>query len=248
MTRLLDQINASHDVKRLDLEELQRLCAEIREEIISTVAKNGGHLASNLGVVELTLALHYVFDLPREKVIWDVGHQSYTHKLLTGRRGRFHTLRQYEGISGFPKREESPYDVYDSGHSGSSISSALGMAEARRQKGEDGRVIAVIGDGSMTAGLAFEGLNQAGHIDRNLIVVLNDNEMSISPNVGALASYLNRLMTGQFVNRFRDDMKAFLETLPGIGKSVLRFAKQAEESLKGFLMPGLLFEELGLKE
>jgi len=247
MTRLLDQINASHDVKRLDLEELQRLCAEIREEIISTVAKNGGHLASNLGVVELTLALHYVFDLPREKVIWDVGHQSYTHKLLTGRRGRFHTLRQYEGISGFPKREESPYDAYDSGHSGNSISSALGMAEARRQKGEDGRVIAVIGDGSMTAGLAFEGLNQAGHIDRNLIVVLNDNEMSISPNVGALASYLNRLMTGQFVNRFRDDMKAFLETLPGIGKSVLRFAKQAEESLKGFLMPGLLFEELGLK-
>ena len=166
---------------------------------------------------------------------------------MTGRRDRFHTLRQYGGISGFPKRDESPYDSFDSGHSGTSISSALGMAEARRLRGEEGKVIAVIGDGSMTAGLAFEGLNQAGHIDQDLIVILNDNEMSISRNVGALSSYLNRLMTGQFVNRFRDDMKAFLETLPGIGKSVLRFAKQAEESLKGLLMPGLLFEELGLK-
>jgi 1-deoxy-D-xylulose-5-phosphate synthase len=150
-------------------------------------------------------------------------------------------------MSGFPKREESPYDPFDSGHSGTAISSALGMAEARKLKGESGKIIAVIGDGSMTAGLAFEGLNQAGHIDRDLIVVLNDNEMSISTNVGALSSYLNRLMTGQFVNRFRDDMKAFLETLPGIGKSVLRFAKQAEESFKGLVMPGLLFEELGMK-
>ncbi|OGP92396.1 MAG: 1-deoxy-D-xylulose-5-phosphate synthase [Deltaproteobacteria bacterium RBG_16_47_11] len=234
-------------MKQLDLEELERLCDEIRQEIISTVSKNGGHLASNLGVVELTVALHHIFDLPRDKLIWDVGHQSYTHKLLTGRRDRFRTLRQFEGISGFPKRNESPYDTFDSGHSGTSISSALGMAEARRQKGEAGKVIAVIGDGSMTSGLAFEGLNQAGHVDRDLIVVLNDNEMSISPNVGALSSYLNRLMTGQFVNRFRDEIKAFLETLPGIGKSVLRFAKQAEESLKGFLMPGLLFEELGMK-
>src|SRR3972149_10499429 len=181
-------------------------------------------------------------------MIWDVGHQSYVHKLLTGRKDRFHTLRQYEGISGFPKREESPYDAFDSGHSGTSISSGLGIAEARRQKGVEGKVIAVIGDGSMTAGLAFEGLNQAGHIDRDLVVILNDNEMSISPNVGALSSYLNRLMTGQFVNRFRDDIKAFLNTLPGEkGKSLLRFAKRAEESLKGFLVPGLLFEELGWK-
>jgi 1-deoxy-D-xylulose-5-phosphate synthase len=198
-------------------------------------------------VVELTAALHFVFDFPRDKLIWDVGHQSYAHKILTGRRDRFHTLRQYGGISGFPKRDESPYDAFDSGHSGTSISSALGMAEARRLRGEEGKVIAVIGDGSMTAGLAFEGLNQAGHIDQDLIVILNDNEMSISRNVGALSSYLNRLMTGEFVNRFRDDMKDFLATLPGIGKSVLRFAKQAEESLKGLLMPGLLFEELGLK-
>jgi len=247
MPRILDQIEFSFDLKKLDSEELEKLCSDIREEIIATVSKNGGHLASNLGVVELTVALHYVFDLPRDTVIWDVGHQSYTHKILTGRRERFHTLRQYEGLSGFPKRDESPYDVFDSGHSGTSISSALGMAEARRQRGEKGRVIAVIGDGSMTAGLAFEGLNQTGHLDRDLIVILNDNEMSISPNVGALSSYLNRLMTGQFVNRFREDIKAFLTTLPGIGKSVLRFAKQAEESLKGFLMPGLLFEELGLK-
>jgi 1-deoxy-D-xylulose-5-phosphate synthase len=247
MDRILDQINTPSDVKKLNLEELQRLCDEIRNEIISTVSKNGGHLASNLGIVELTVALHYVFDLPMDKLVWDVGHQSYVHKLLTGRRDRFYTLRQYGGLSGFPKRDESHYDAFDSGHSGISISSALAMAEARRKKGERGKAIAVIGDGSMTAGLAFEGLNQAGHIDQDLIVVLNDNEMSISPNVGALSSYLNRLMTGQFVNRFREEIKAFLETLPGIGKSVLRFVKQAEESLKGLLMPGLLFEELGLK-
>jgi 1-deoxy-D-xylulose-5-phosphate synthase len=247
MEKLLDQIQISHHIKELDQEELGRLCHEIREEIISTVSKTGGHLASNLGVVELTAALHYVFDLSRDKIVWDVGHQSYVHKLLTGRKDRFHTLRQYKGISGFPKRDESPYDAFDSGHSGNSISSALGMAEARRLKGEEGRVIAVIGDGSMTAGLAFEGLNQTGHIDQDLIVILNDNEMSISPNVGALSSYLNRLMTGQFVSRFRRDMGGFLETLPRIGKSVLRFAKQAEESLKGLVMPGLLFEELGLK-
>jgi 1-deoxy-D-xylulose-5-phosphate synthase len=247
VTSVLDRIQFSFDVKGLDFEELGGLCGEIREEILSAVSKNGGHLSSNLGVVELTVALHYVFDFPRDKLVWDVGHQSYAHKLLTGRRGRFHTLRCYGGISGFPKRDESPYDAFDSGHSGTSISSALGMAEARRQGGRGGKVIAVIGDGSMTAGLAFEGLNQAGHLDRDLIVILNDNEMSISRNVGALSSYLNRLMTGQFVNRFRQEMKAFLETIPGIGKSVLRFAMQAEESLKGFLMPGLLFEELGLK-
>ena len=247
MEKLLDQIQTSHDIKELDQEELGKLCHELREEIISTVSKTGGHLASNLGVVELTAALHYVFDFPRDKIVWDVGHQSYVHKLLTGRRDRFQTLRQYQGISGFPKRDESPYDAFDSGHSGNSISSALGMAEARRLKGEEGKIIAVIGDGSMTAGLAFEGLNQTGHIDHDLIVILNDNEMSISPNVGALSSYLNRLMTGQFVNRFRREMGNFLETLPGIGKSVLRFAKQAEESLKGLIMPGLLFEELGLK-
>jgi 1-deoxy-D-xylulose-5-phosphate synthase len=247
MALLLDQIHNSSDIKKLDLAELEKLCGEIRSEIITTVSESGGHLASNLGVVELTVALHAVFEFPKDRLIWDVGHQCYTHKLLTGRSGHFHTLRQYKGLSGFPKRDESRYDAFDSGHSGTSISAALGMAEAKKQKGEKGKVIAVIGDGSMTAGLAFEGLNQAGHIDRDLVVVLNDNEMSISPNVGALSSYLNRVMTGHFVNRLRDEMKGFLETLPGIGKSVLRFAKQAEESLKGFFMPGLLFEELGFQ-
>jgi 1-deoxy-D-xylulose-5-phosphate synthase len=248
MMKVLDRIGSSRDVKKLDPEELEELCHELREEILSVVSKNGGHLASNLGVVELTTALHYVFDFPRDKVVWDVGHQSYVHKLLTGRRDRFHTLRQYGGISGFPKREESPYDAFDSGHSGTSISSALGMAEARRLRGEEGKVIAVIGDGSMTAGLAFEGLNQTGHIDQDLIVILNDNEMSISPNVGALSSYLNRLMTGEFAHRFRNEIKNFLESLPPrIGKKLLHFAKHAEESLKGLLIPGLLFEELGLQ-
>jgi 1-deoxy-D-xylulose-5-phosphate synthase len=247
MGKILDQIETPSDIKKLTPEELEKLAGEIRDLIVETVSKCGGHLASNLGVVELTIALHHVFDLPKDKLIWDVGHQSYTHKLLTGRRNAFQSLRQYEGISGFPKREESCCDFFDSGHSGTSISSALGMAEALRLKGEEGKVIAVIGDGSMTSGLAFEGMNQTGHLDRDLIVILNDNEMSISRNVGALSSYLNRLMTGQFVNRFREEMKTFLETVPGIGKSVLRFAKQAEESLKGLLMPGLLFEELGLK-
>ncbi len=247
MNRLLDQIQSSQSVKQISPGELERLCAEIRREIILTVSETGGHLASNLGVVELTVALHYVFDLPKDKLVWDVGHQSYTHKLLTGRRDCFCTLRQYEGISGFPKREENPCDVFDSGHSGTSISSGLGMVEALRKKGAEGKVVAIIGDGSLTAGLALEGLNQAGHLRDDLIVILNDNEMSISPNVGALSSYLNRLMTGEFVNRFRGDMKAFLETFPRVGKSVLRFAKQAEESIKGLVMPGILFEELGMQ-
>jgi len=245
MGSLLDQIHGPADLKKLDHGQLEKLCEEIREEILLTVSQNGGHLASNLGVVELTVALHSVFDFPRDRLVWDVGHQCYAHKLLTGRHDRFRTLRQHGGLSGFPKRDESVHDAFDSGHSGASISAALGMAEAMRKRGEEGKVIAVIGDGSMTAGLAFEGLNQAGDIRGDLVVVLNDNEMSISANVGALSSYLNRLMTGQFVNRLRDDLKNFLETLPGIGKSVLRIAKQAEESLKGFFMPGLLFEELG---
>lgn len=247
MKGILERIKTPYDLKGLSIEQLERLCQEIRTEIIEVVSKNGGHLSSNLGVVELTVAIHYVFDLPRDKLVWDVGHQSYAHKLLTGRKEYFHTLRQFEGLSGFPKREESPYDMFDSGHSGTSISSALGMAEALRKKGETGKVLAVIGDGSLTSGLAYEGLNQVGHLERDLIVILNDNEMSISPNVGAISSYLNRLMTGQFVNRFRNEIKTFLETLPGVGKSVFRFVKQAEESLKGLFMPGLLFEELGLK-
>jgi len=247
MGPLLTQIDSPEDLRKMPLADLPLLAQEIREEIIDTVSRVGGHLASSLGVVELTLALHYVFDTPRDRLIWDVGHQSYAHKLITGRRKDFHTLRQCGGICGFPRREESPYDAFGTGHSGTSISAALGMAQARCLRGEGHKVIAVIGDGSMTAGLAFEGLNQAGAMDKDLIVILNDNELSISPNVGALSSYLNRLMTGHLATRFRDEIKAFLTRLPGVGKSALKMAKYAEESLKGFFLPGLLFEELGFK-
>ncbi|OGP99194.1 MAG: 1-deoxy-D-xylulose-5-phosphate synthase, partial [Deltaproteobacteria bacterium RBG_19FT_COMBO_52_11] len=247
MGRLLQQIDSPADLRQMRLAELPLLAQEIREEIIHTVSRVGGHLASSLGVVELTLALHYVFDTPRDRLIWDVGHQTYAHKLLTGRRVQFPTLRQLGGICGFPRREESPYDAFGTGHSSTSISAALGMAHARCLRGETYKVIAVIGDGSMTAGQAFEGLNQAGAMDKDLIVVLNDNELSISPNVGALSAYLNRLLTGQFATRFRDEIKSFLKRLPGIGDSALKWAKHAEESFKGFFLPGLLFEELGFK-
>lgn len=247
MIKLLKQVRNPEDLRKMRPSDLLLLAREIREEIINTVAKVGGHLASNLGVVELTLALHYVFDTPRDRIIWDVGHQTYAHKLITGRQERFATLRQHGGISGFPRREESPYDAFGTGHSGTSISAALGMAQARCLRGEDYKVIAIIGDGSLTTGLAFEGLNQAGAMDKDLIVVLNDNELSISPNVGALSSYLNRLMTGHFATRFREELKGFLKILPGIGDSALKWARYAEESLKGFFLPGLLFEELGFK-
>jgi len=247
MGRLLDKIDSPDDLRKMPVIDLPPLAQEIREEIIRTVSKVGGHLASNLGVVELTLALHYVFDTPRDRLVWDVGHQTYAHKLITGRRQNFQTLRQCGGICGFPRREESPYDAFGTGHSGTSISAALGMAQARCLKGEGHKVIAVIGDGSMTAGLAFEGLNQAGAMEKDLIVVLNDNELSISPNVGALSSYLNRLMTGQWATRVRDEIKSLLKRLPAIGDPALKWAKHAEETFKGFFLPGLLFEELGFK-
>jgi len=245
--KLLDRIHGTDDLRNLDRSELATLAEEIRDEIIDVVSRCGGHLASNLGVVELTIALHWVFDPARDRLVWDVGHQSYSHKILTGRRHGFQTLRQLGGLSGFPRRDESACDVFGTGHAGTSISSALGIAEAKSIKGEKAKVIAVIGDGSMTAGLAFEGLNQAGMLDRDLIVVLNDNEMSISPNVGALSSYLSRVMTGQVVNRFRNEMKSFLRTMPGIGQSVYRWAKHSEEYFKGFLTPGVLFEQLGFQ-
>jgi len=247
MGDLLKQIQNPSDLRRLPSADLTPLAEEIREEIVQAVSKVGGHLASSLGVVELTLALHYVFDTPRDRIVWDVGHQTYAHKLITGRRENFRTLRQSGGICGFPRREESPYDAFGTGHSGTSISAALGMAQARCLRGEDFKVIAVIGDGSMTAGEAFEGLNQAGAMEKDLIVILNDNELSISPNVGALSSYLNRLMTGQFATHFREEIKSFLRKIPGIGSSALKWARYAEESLKGFFLPGLLFEELGFK-
>jgi 1-deoxy-D-xylulose-5-phosphate synthase len=244
---LLDRINSPSDLKSLTEKELILLADELREKIIASVSRTGGHLASSLGVVELTIALHYVFDTPKDSLIWDVGHQSYAHKILTGRRDNFHTLRRNGGISGFPRREESPYDTFDTGHSGTSISVAAGIAEAKCLKKADHKAIAVIGDGSMTAGMALEGLNQAGHLRKDLIIILNDNEMSISPNVGALANYFSRIMTGQFITRFKNQMKSFLKTIPGIGESIYHIAKQAEEYFKGFLAPGIFFEELGFK-
>ncbi len=248
MSRLLQQINSPEDVRKLALTDLQRLAEEIREQIIQTVAKVGGHLASSLGVVELTLALHYVFDTPKDRLVWDVGHQAYTHKLITGRKDQFHSLRQWGGIGGFPRREESPFDCFGTGHSSTSISAALGMAEARCLRGEKHKVIAVIGDGSLTAGLAFEGLNQAGAMKKDLIVILNDNELSISPNVGALSAYLNRIMTGPLATSFRDHVKNLLKRLPSrIGVPATKAARHAEESLKGFFLPGLLFEEFGFQ-
>lgn len=245
--RLLDNIHNPGDLKLLEPDQLPQLAGEIRDEIVRTVSKTGGHLASSLGVVELAIALHFVFDTPNDKIVWDVGHQTYAHKLLTGRREQFHTLRQHGGISGFPRREESVYDTFNVGHSSTSLSAALGMAEARCIKGEKHSVIAVIGDGSLTAGLAWEGLNHAGHMKKDLIVILNDNELSISPNVGALSAYLSRIITGQFYNRFVNEMTAFIQTIPGIGKSVLRVVKQSEEFLKRLLVPGLIFEELGFR-
>jgi 1-deoxy-D-xylulose-5-phosphate synthase len=245
--KILDGIASGADLARLTPGELEQLAAEIRETIITTVARTGGHLAPSLGVVELTLALHTVFPTPRDKIVWDVGHQCYAHKLLTGRRERFNTLRQYGGISGFPKRTESPHDSFGTGHSGTSISAANGMVEARDALGEGYKVIAVIGDGSMTSGEAFEGLNHAGHLGKDLVVVLNDNEMSISPNVGALSAYMNRLMTGQFSTWFRDEFEKIVGSLPKVGESAVRFAKRFEEAAKSLVIPGMLFEELGFK-
>ena len=198
MTRFLKQKDPLSALKEMPVEELPAVAEELRQVIIETVAQNGGHLASSLGVVELTIALHRVFDSPKDQLVWDVGHQAYAHKLLTGRFDRFHTLRQLDGISGFPKRKESPHDCFDVGHSSTSISAALGMAAARDANGGDEKIVAIIGDGSLTAGLAFEALNQAGHLKRDMIVILNDNEMSISPNVGALSAFFSRQLTSDF--------------------------------------------------
>jgi 1-deoxy-D-xylulose-5-phosphate synthase len=242
---VLEKINFPADIRKLDLASLNGLAEEIREMIIDTVSKRGGHLASSLGAVELTLAIHYVFDTPRDKLVWDVGHQAYAHKIITGRKDRFPTLRQKSGISGFPKRAESPYDVFDVGHSGTSISAASGIAEARSLEGKDYKIVAVIGDGSMSAGMAFEGLNWAGARNKDLIIILNDNELSISPNVGAMSSYLNRIMTGHAVTKLKTEVKGFLKSIPAIGEQMLKFTKQVEESLKALVVPGALFEDLG---
>ncbi len=242
---VLADINDPEDIRKLNNAELSKLAQEIRNLIISTVASTGGHLASSLGTVELTLALHYVFNTPLDKIVWDVGHQAYAHKIITGRKDIFSTLRKKGGISGFPKREESPYDAFNVGHSGTSISVAAGFAEANSLKGTPRKIVAVIGDGSMTTGMAFEGLNWAGDRKKDLIIVLNDNEMSISPNVGAMSSYLNRMMTGHTVTKLKADIKNFLKSIPGIGDQIVKFSQQIEESVKTFVVPGALFEELG---
>jgi 1-deoxy-D-xylulose-5-phosphate synthase len=244
---LLDTIHSPNDLRRLSLPEMDVLAQEIRETIIATVAQTGGHLAPSLGVVELTLALHYVFDTPRDKLIWDVGHQAYAHKLLPGRKDRFATLRQYKGLSGFPKRSESEYDTVEAGHSSTSISYGLGIAAAKAIRADRGKVVAIIGDGSMTAGMAFEGLNHAGDLGRDLVVILNDNEMSISKNVGALSSFLSRKLTGRTIRRLRDHIEERLLALSSVGENILTVLRKSEESIKGFFTPGMLFEALKFK-
>lgn len=242
---VLDQITSIDDLNRLSLSELELLADELRSEIVDAVAKTGGHLASSLGVIELTIALHRVFESPKDKIIWDVGHQAYAHKMLTGRRERFGTLRQKDGVSGFPKRDESEHDQFDVGHSSTSISAALGMAAARDLNGTDEKIVAVIGDGSLTAGMAFEGLNHAGHINKNLTVILNDNDMSISPNVGAFASFLGRKTSSDVYIRLKKEVESFLGQFPHFGKDIVNALRRTKNVVKGLLTPGMLFEAFG---
>ena len=240
---LLDQIQGPNDIKKIAPDELDDLAEEIRRFLVRKVSMTGGHLASNLGAVELTMALHLTLDLPQDKIVWDVGHQSYTHKILTGRKDGFDKLRQYGGISGFPKRSESDTDVFDSGHSSTSISAALGMARARDILGEKRTIVAVIGDGAMTGGLAYEGLNDASRLNSNLIIILNDNKMSISPNVGGMSSYLSEIRTSDGYIQLRDKIHDSLsDTVPGVVKGISR----AKQSLKSLMVPGMYFEEMGI--
>ncbi len=245
MGLFLEKIKEPGDLKGFSLKELEKLAEEIRKAIVTVISKQGGHLASSLGVVELTLALYSVFNAPIDKIIWDVGHQCYAHKILTGRKEQFMSIRSLGGISGFPKRDESIYDVFSVGHSSTSISAALGMARARDLKNENNHVIAVIGDGALTGGMAFEALNYAGEANTNLIVVLNDNELSINQNVGGLPSYLARLRTDPKYSRLKEDLEHVLGRIPHIGKTMVRSAERIKDSVKYLLVPGVLFEELG---
>ena len=238
---LLDQVNSLKDLKKLGKKQLPILASEIREFLIKSVQETGGHLASNLGVVELTIALHYIFNSPKDILIWDVGHQTYTHKILTGRKNQFSTLRQYLGLSGFPKRDESDHDHFGTGHSSTSISAAFGMAEALNKQRSNSKSIAIIGDGALTAGMAFEALNNAGNSKSNILVILNDNDMSISKNVGALNNYLAKLLSGKIYGGFKSTSKQIFEKVP----SILELAKKTEEHVKGMVTPGTLFEEFG---
>ncbi len=244
---ILKTIHSPADLKRISPDKFPALCQEIREQIIGAVSNVGGHLASNLGVVELTVALQYLLDTPTDKIIWDTSNQSYTHKLLTGRREQFHTLRQYGGLSGFCKREESAYDTFNAGHAGTGVSAAFGMAEARDQLKQRHKVVCVVGDGAMTAGMTLEGLHHAGGLGKDFLVILNDNQMSISKNVGAISAYLSRTITGEFYGKMREETGQLLGKIPHIGSDMQKLARRAEELAKGAILPGLLFEELGFQ-
>ena len=237
----LSQIDNPDDLRNLPADELPQLAEELRQFMVQSVSQTGGHLSAGLGTIELTIALHRIFNTPQDRIVWDVGHQSYPHKILTGRRDQMPTLRQKDGLAGFPKRDESPFDTFGTGHSSTSISAALGMAIAAQNKGEERKVVAVIGDGAMTAGMAFEALNHAGDLDANLLVILNDNEMSISNNVGGMSNYLARLLSGKLYTTMREGSKKVLGTMP----PVWELAQRAEEHVKGMVIPGTLFEELG---
>jgi len=245
---MLEKVNFPSDVKGLSIKELQELASDLRKEIIRVTSKNGGHVAPNLGAVELVIALAYVFDQPVDKVIWDVGHQAYAHKLITGRKKAFDTLRQYGGISGFLKRDESIYDVFGAGHASTSISAALGFSVSRDMKKEDHHIVVVVGDGALTGGMALEGLNQLGHLRKNMLIILNDNKMSISPNVGGLKNYLIKLQSEPVYNRLKDDVWDLLGKLPpGLSQKAREAASKVSEGLKNLLVPNLLFEELGIR-
>jgi len=247
MARLLDSIETPRDLRKLDRKQLPQVAQEIRDTIIDTVSRIGGHFGGNLGIVELTLALHYVFDTPRDQIVFDTGHQTYPHKLITGRRDKFDTIRMHNGISGFCKREESEYDVFNAGHASTSISAALGIAKARDFRKEDYRVVAVIGDGALSGGLAFEGLNQAGHLKSRMILVLNDNDMSISTNVGAMSGYLNQIIKGKRYVQLKDLAKGVIDRIPLVGGKLHEVASEMEELFRHMVVPGTLFEELGFK-
>jgi len=246
-SKILDNINYPADLKSLSISELKKLAKEIRKYTITTVEKTGGHLASTLGAVELTIALHYIYDTPKDKLVWDVGHQGYAHKILTGRKDKLDTIRQYGGLCGFLALNESEYDAFGAGHASTSISAAFGIASAREFNGEDYKVVAIIGDGAMTGGLAFEGLNNAGNSRKQLLVILNDNTMSISPNVGAMRSYLTKIVTNPLYNRVRDEIWKTTSSLPKGKRITRKVLRKIEESLKSFMAPGLLFDEFGLR-
>lgn len=245
--KYLTRIESPADLRKLPREELPVVVEELRDYMVTVISKIGGHLASSLGAAELTVALHYTFDTPKDKIVWDIGHQAYGHKILTGRRDRLPTIRQYGGISGFPSREESPYDTFNVAHAGTAISGALGMAVARDLKGEDYHVVAVLGDAGLTVGEELEGINNLGTLQKRVVVILNDNMMSISPNVGAMAGYLNRIVHGQAYHRLREEVEKLMLSVPRLGPRMLRLSKNIVESAKTVLIPGLVFEELGFE-